>query len=377
MRLRLILFLITVAADAQVVLDSTHVPAAVQMFEKSEDRRPLQCDVDPIKPRVDFGFRFQTGYAVRFPLSQYEGKNHRWAILSRVTPEGGAPVFLLNAIQLPEIPKTKALAEIGGSYVVGEGRYSVDLLVYDEQDRSCRKSWRIEARKSRAEKNVTIRVAPGAVRSLGSRMTERRDNGTERLYRITVLVHAAPAFSRATRLRAWDRELLLGTLGPLVELLPAQSVRLVVFNLDQQKTLLVKDDFNPEQLGEVAQALNRLELGTVNVSTLQNQGGHINLLADLINREIASDDVDAVVLLGPPSRYFTKFPPSALDESPQGDRKVFFVQYRPFFRRGAEFPDLLQNTVKTLKGRTYTVHSPAEFANALKKIEGELGEPRK
>ena len=376
MRSAFILLAIAVASDGQFVIDPSKLPRELLTLHNLKNQT-LDCTALAIKPRLDFGFRFQSGYVVRIPLSQYEGKGHRWGILTRVTPENRSPVFLLNAIQLPEIPKTRAEAEVGGSYLLGEGRFRVDLLLFDEQDRVCRAGWDVEAKRSRSERNVTIRLEPASVRALGSRLRAARDAAEERPLRLTVLAHAAPVFTRSTRLRAWDRELLLGTLGPLLEQLPAQSVRLVVFNLDQQKTLMEKPDFDAGKLGEVAQALNRVELGTVDVTVLQNRGGHVNMLADIINRELIKPEaLDAVILLGPPSRYFDKLPQSALEERGEQARRLFYIQYRPFLRRGAEFPDFLQQATKAVKGRTFVVHDPAEFATALNKIKGELLPPR-
>ena len=372
MRLALILLALASVCAGQVVIDPSKLPADFLKMDNLKNPT-LDCTALPIKPRLDFGFRFQSGYVVRMPLSQHEGKGHRWGILTRVTPDGRQPVYLLNVIQLPEIPRTKAQAEVGGSYLLGEGRYRVDMLLFDERDRVCRAGWDVEAKRSRSERNVTIRLDPGTVRGLGSRLRTTRDSAEERPLRLTVLAHAAPVFTRSTRLRAWDRELLLGTLGPLLEQLPAQSVRLVVFNLDQQKTLLEKPEFDVEKLSEVAQALNRVELGTVDITVLQNRGGHVNMLADIINRElIKPEGLDAVILLGPPSRYFDKLPQSALEDRGEQARKLFYIQYRPFLRRGAEFPDFLQQATKTVKGRTFIVHDPGEFANALNKIKGEL-----
>ena len=58
--------------------------------------------------------------------------------------------------------------------------------------------------------------------------------------------------------------------------MPARSVRLVVFNLDQQKTLLRQDALAPGALGRVAQALNGTELGLVDYHVLQNPHGHMD-----------------------------------------------------------------------------------------------------
>ena len=184
---------LTGIATAQVEIDPARLAKDLRDFEHQSGEMAVKCEVMPIKPRIDFGFRFRSGYALRVPLSEYFGPGHRWGILTRVMPEaGGKPVYLLNVIGLPDVPKTKVEAEVGGSYLMGEGRYTVDLLLTDDSNRTCRKQWKIEAKRSGSEKKMTVRIAPGVVRQIGSRHAVVKTEGGSRAARITVLVHAAP-----------------------------------------------------------------------------------------------------------------------------------------------------------------------------------------
>ncbi len=118
-------------------------------------------------------------------------------------------------------------------------------------------------------------------------------------FRLTILLHAAPASPRRLHLRAYDRILLLSSLSALLERAQPTSVRLEVFNFDKQRVIYGSDDFTLKSMGGVAQALNRLELETVDVKTLQNRSGAVDLLASLIGKETASPKPsDAVVFLG-------------------------------------------------------------------------------
>ncbi len=376
MRFTFLIIFACLSLRAQVAVDYDRVPDAFKSLQASAGEKKLQCEIFPFKPRVDFGFRFQTGYGIALPLHQFRGPGHALGILTKVTPEGGGkPVHLVSGVRLPEVPETKVKVELGGSFLTGEGRYKVEVFMIDDATRVCRKTWTITAKRSRAERNMSIRLPDGAVRSLSARHAATVERSGDRPYRVTVLVHAAPVFPFATRLRFFDRELLVGTLGPLLEQLPAQSVRLVLFNLSQQKRLLDRDPFRPEELDQVSQALNGLELGTVHITTLQNTGGHLMMLADLINHELeAKERPDAVIFLGPVTRYWDKLPPSVLAERSSGDPLFFYLQYHIFMQRGNELPDLIQNTVKSLRGKTLTVHNPGEFANALKQIESRMQE---
>ena len=142
--------------------------------------------------------------------------------------------------------------------------------------------------------------------------------------RFTILMHAAPAVTRRTRLGPRDRVMLTGTLSSLIGHLPASSVRLVVFNLDQQKELYRQDDFSLQSMNQVARAINGIQLETVDYQVLQNRTGHVDLLADLIHSEVsAAKPSDVVLFLGPMARYSDKMPLEEL-EHPEGPGPRFF-----------------------------------------------------
>src|SRR5580765_8637650 len=81
------------AADghAQFPVNIERMSPAMRNFDWRPDDKPLNCSVSELKPALNFGFRFQSGYTVRVPMGQYRGLGHRWTVLMRVTPEGGQP----------------------------------------------------------------------------------------------------------------------------------------------------------------------------------------------------------------------------------------------------------------------------------------------
>jgi hypothetical protein len=295
--------------------------------------------------------------------------------LTRVTPEAGQPVYLISAMKLPEVPKTKVEVEVGGVYVLGEGRYTVDLLLLDDSNRVCRKSWPVEAKLGANERGLKLGMNPETVGPLSFRhWSPQRDSAADvrPLSRLTVLLHAAPVVARSTKFRARDRTLLLGSLASLLESLPARSVRLVVFNLDQQRELFRDDILTPEGFDRAAEAMSNLELGLVDYRILRNRGGHMSLLADLINQELQSaDPSDAVVILGPPTRFYDKVPPATI-EPHTGAPQFFYFKHRPYFGLGADLPDTIEFATKKLRGKTMEIHSPDEFAKAIKQVEAQI-----
>ena len=166
--------------------------------------------------------------------------------------------------------------------------------------------------------------------------------------------------------------MLLGTLSSLLDRVPVRSVRLVVFNLDQQKEVYRRDPFVPEALGQVARSIGELELGMVDYRVLRNRGGHLDLLADLVNAELtAKEPADVVLFLGPQARTTDQVPRAEL-ERPQGPSpRFFYLQYKPFVvqPQQASLPDTINYAVNKLKGKTLVIRTPGDFARAIDQME--------
>ena len=156
--------------------------------------------------------------------------------------------------------------------------------------------------------------------------------------RLTIFLHAAPLFPRRTRMRPNDMVTLMSTVSSLLERVPARSVRLVLFNLDQQKELYRKDDFLLQDMGQVSQAMTNIELGKVDFQVLQNKRGHVDLLADLVNREMqAQPSSDVVVFLGPAPRFLDRVPQASL-EKPARPRSAVLLLSNFAFRAANSRP---------------------------------------
>ena len=365
-------------AFAQAVIDVNKIPKEWQDLQARKGDQKLDCRISPIKPQLNYSFRFQTGYVVQVPMRQYLGKGHWIATLFRVTPEEQerAPVYFTTTARLPEVPKTNQVAEFGGGFVVGEGKYRVDMLVTDNSGRVCTDDWKVTAKLGRKEDDVAPGMPMGAVDEISLRKWTRGSKGAhdEQGHRITVLMNVSPVFPRRVRLGGYDRILLLSSLSSLVERLPLRSMRLVLFSLDQQREIYRDDQFEPSRFGRVAQALNQLELGTVDYDVLKNPHGRLDLLSDLIGEAARDTDNDAVLFLGPKPWHFDKVERSNLPERSPQDRPFFYVQLRPFI--GATYTDTLTRAVKQMGGKTFDVYAPGDFAAAIRDISKSLDEKR-
>jgi hypothetical protein len=287
--------------------------------------------------------------------------------------EGTVAVYLVDRQRLPQIPKTNVELRFGGNYLGGEGSYDVTWMMVDDRQRVCRKSWRVDVRRGRGERNVKVAMPEHAVWDVslrGAILAPAPNPDDASAVRLTILLNAAPLFQRRTRLRGGDVGTLISSVTSLLERLPTRGVRLVVFNLEQQKELYRNPDFKLANMPAVAAAMNAIDLSTVDYKVLQNRRGHVDLLADIVNQEIqAETPSDLVLVIGPTSKFIDRVPASLL-RAPVGPAPKFVnVQIIPLMLTPSTLPDVIHNAIAKLGGKTVPVHSPGEFAKVIARLE--------
>jgi hypothetical protein len=353
-------------------------PARLRRFPNAFEPKPgevaLRCDVTPTRPMLDYGFRFQTGYRVSMPAAQFEGKGHVLSVLTRVTPraEGATAFHLLTRQNLPAIPKTNQEMTSGGSFLIGEGKYDVNWVLVDDRNRVCRKNWHLDVKRSHSERTVEVGMPANTVWDYslrGARLQPKPADDAEAI-RLSILVNAAPLYQRRTRLHAGDVGTLMSALGSLLEHVPTRGVRLAVFNLEQQRELYRNTNFTLSRIPEVAAAMNAIELNTVDFQVLKNRRGHVDLVADMVNKEIqAEPPSDAVVVIGPESRFFDRVPAELLHVLSKPAPRFLNLQIIPLMTAPTGLPDVIGNAIARVGGKTVTVHSPGDFAKAIARLE--------
>jgi hypothetical protein len=401
------------ASSAQTVVSPADVPAAEKRIESQESEKILRCDVDHSKAALNFGFRLQSSYLLQVPLVQYTGPGHAWNILLRVTPEdaGEHPVYLADRLELPAGMHPEYIGEASGSFVLGEGRYSVKFLAYDDMGRVCRREWQLDADARRSGRAIKVAMPPNTVADLSYSPPDSGNLADPPIpRRLTVLLNGSAPY------RSWlsayyhpgvisphsdtpefydYRAALLGILSSLLEKLPGTFVRLVVFDLDQQKETLRQNGFTLKDMDKAAHAANDTDHWVVTVSELQNRPSRLGLLANLIERETdAREKSDLVVFLGPQIASSGNMPPHFLDSEKGAEVRFLYLQYRLspngiFYstppemtsnpvgilgvgtarRPPPEGADIIDLTVARLKGKTLAVHSPLDFAKAVEAIK--------
>jgi hypothetical protein len=230
----------------------------------------------------------------------------------------------------------------------------------------------VDVRRTRHERDVKVAMPGDTVWDVslrGARLMPR-DTDDAAGVRLTILLNAAPMSPRRTRLRQGDIGTLISAVSSLLERVPTRDVRLVVFNLEQQKELYRKANFLLENMPDVAQAINSIELNTVDYQVLKNRRGHVDLLAELVNQELkAQPPSDVVLFLGPVSRYDDRIPTAMLEKSPGRTPQFMDFQIVPLFGPPPSLPDVIRNAISRVGGKTVMVRSPGDFAKAIARLE--------
>jgi hypothetical protein len=392
-------FALAAVACAQTLVEPERTAEIRQAFDQPAGGA-LRCEISPVKPVLTFAFRFQAGYQLRFPLSQFSGPGHRISVHVRITPEGRPPLFLTTAKVLPEVPDVKADAVEDGVFEIGEGAYAVDLLVLDNDHRSCRSSWRLQVHRNGSEQEILTTTPALTVTEPGAAATAQSPNKAPDIARLTILLNAAPMSPNRPKLQEEDIEPLTSSVASILRQWPARSVRLIAFSLPQRSIVFRNDKFNAAQIEELGQRLQNMELGAVDYHTLAKAGKPLDLLATLLSDELGgATSADAVLILGPhvASREddLSQAPEKRLKPSP-----IFYLQYLPVPRlggrgfdgtppigsagRGPIHPsvdnmpmpaismaagDGIQKLVSRLKGETMPIRTPHDLAEAIHRID--------
>ena len=396
---------LTIPACGQSVVEPERVPSVEQVFAASASGARLRCTISPVRPTLSFDFHFHTGYTIEFPLAQFFGSGHGLNIHARVTPEGRAPVYLTHTNALPEVPDSRLDGQTAGSFVVGEGKYAVEVLVEDDQQRFCRGTWQIQARRTASERQLKPTSPSGAVEELsGSQPLPPASNSSPRIARLTVLVHAAPLSPNLSQLQPDDVQRLADSLSSLLRELPARRVRLIAFNLDQRAVIFRKDGFEANQRAELTAALNHLQLGLFDYRVMRERPKPMALLLGLVQTELRdTKPPDALILLGPPSRMRDDVPADLPGGRAAASPPVFSLQYRvsrPLLPgRGGDaaanvgrarsgqalsnpvpieapiptgIEDSIERLVGRLKGQTIPVRTPHDLADAIQRMDARI-----
>jgi hypothetical protein len=339
-----------------------------------KDDRRMACRVQPYPARSNFEFQFWAGYDIAVPVKQFEseGRERPMAIAIKVTPEqkGAKANYLFSRAAFPRkiSPQLWTMKHVemnlGGGFLVGVGKYRVELRVMDSARRLCYRDWKVEAK----DIGVPTKLKPNEVKDSGFEGWEGLKDGRGT---VSVYVQAAVFVRRriTTKLSAWDRAVLLGSLRSLLEVGGFARARVKVFHLDGRRVLFEREEFGKGDFESLMDVLMGLNLGTVSYETLRGPNEEA-FLTGLMGEEVARDKPsDAVVFLGPAARSGPKLSPLARELRGQLP-PLHYLVLTPWL---AVESDLLERFVKAAPGgKVHSVYQPADLAKGIREIRERL-----
>jgi hypothetical protein len=369
-------------ARAQVVMTGSGPGGLIRIFntdaavlELQEVRKDLPCSVVPVKPVLGFDLRFHSGYEVSVPLKELAGSENLLTMVFRVTPENrkDEPVYFVQRVRVPAIEQdAKGDAYLQGAFDLGEGNYHVDWLMRDRSERVCSDYWDVQAGLPSRDRQMDLELTPGAIRAAEAEPFKEEPpierNQTEPPLNVKVLVNFAPQNQRSATLQPLDTTALVSILRGISREPRITKFSLVAFNLQEQRIVYRQDNANRIDFPALGEALQSLNLGTVDLKRLSQKSGETEFLTQLIQKEIGTEDhPDALIFAGPKALLDGNVPRDSLRDVGDVEYPVFYMNYN-LNPQNNPWRDAIGHAVKFFKGYEFTISRPRDMWTAISEI---------
>jgi len=338
------------------------------ILEMKEPRKDLPCAVTPAKATLGFDLRMHAGYEVSIPLKSLAGSENLLTIVFRVTPEGtdAGPSYFSQRIKVPPIEQDAGGdAYLQGSFDVGEGKYTVDWLMRDRTERVCSSYWDVEATLPARDRDIELVIQPGVVSASEFQPFKEeppvaRAQDTPPL-NVKVLINFAPQRAYSAVLQPVDTSALVSILRGLSREPHIGKFSVVAFNLQEQRVIYRQDSADRIDFPALGEAVDSLNLGTVDLKQLSTKNADTQFLTDLIRREIAPESrPDALVFAGPKAVLEENVAADALRELGNVQYPVFYMNYN-LNPASNPWRDTIGYAVRVLRGTEFTISRPRDL----------------
>ncbi|MDZ4798981.1 MAG: acetyltransferase [Bryobacteraceae bacterium] len=352
-------------------------PSDIAVLEAGETRKDLPCAVINSKPLLGFDLRYHGGYEVSVPMKELSGSENLLTIVFRVQPlePKGDTLYLTQRFTVPSIEdEAKGDAYLLGGFDVGEGKYHVDWLMRDRSERVCSHSWDFEAQLPAKDRQIALALTSGEIRALDREQFREEPpvarSSEEPPLNVKVLVNFAPQNSKSATLQPLDTSALVSILRNISRDPRIGRFSLVAFNLQEQRVLYRQDNADKIDFPGLGEALNSLNLGTIDLKRLSQKHGDTEFLANLIRQEVSVPGAavpDAVVFAGPKALLEESVPQDSLRQIGDLNYPVFYMNYN-LYPQAVPWNDTISKAVKFMKGQEYTISRPRDLWFAVSEM---------
>jgi hypothetical protein len=376
--------ILALRADAQSLLSGTasNLPLRLltsdsAVLDLGEPKRDLPCTVSVIKPQLEFDFMFHTGYRVSLPLRELAGPENLLTMVFRVTAAtgGSEPAYFTQKIRVPAIASDQGGdAAFEGAFLVGRGKYQVDWLMRDRDERFCTNFWNVTARLNPKDTLLAQAVLQDVVKPMppdpfvDEPATDPAWAG--RRLSVQVLVNFAPRHPAGAIIAPDELRDVSGILRQINREPSIERYTFVACSLQPYKVIHRQQGVRQIDLPDLGRAVSTVELGRVSVDQLAMKDGASSFVAEVILEDFERERPDAIILISPKSDVELKLPREVLNRL-QGC-PVFYLNYGhnrdPFY-----FVDTFGTAVRQLRGFAYTISQPRDLVIAWSDIVSRLG----
>ena len=345
------------------------------VLEAGEPRKDLPCVVTPDKPVLGFDLRFHAGYSVTVPLKELAGTENLLTILFRVIPQNHKddPMYFTQRVRVPSIEDdAKGDAYLQGTFDIGEGSYHIDWLMRDQSERVCSFYWDSDAFLAPKDKQMGLNIAPGVVHK--DEGEEFKDEPpieriqSEPPLNVKVLINFAPQDALSATLRPSDTAALVSIIRSISRDPHIGKFSIVAFNMQEQRVIYREENVDRIDFPALGNALNSLNLGTVNLKLLSQKHGDTDFLADLIKQETTgASHPDALIFAGPKVMLDENVPPDSLKQIGDIRYPVFYMNYN-LNPQAVPWKDSISRAVRFFKGTEFTISRPRDLWYAVSEM---------
>jgi hypothetical protein len=337
------------------------------------EAKSIRCHFYHSEPYLQFEQDYRSAYSIFLPLKQIDDRAARQGVVAlRVTPLNppAPPAYFFRREEIPGRASDARLAahastSLFGGLALGPGRYRLDARFELASGEACRAAW-----------DVRTGAAPELPGPLGAGEVAAVDLGRWKGFqprpglasrRATILLHATPRGSvyDRVRLHPLDISMLLGAVSALLNSGHFDSARIVVFQFFRTRIVFEADSITPDGFRRLAEALDKIDIGTIDVPTLQRANTRDEFLARLLLDEAARRPASGDV-------FFVGFHRAMANswdvDWPKGTALPFRLTYFPIIGLRNVPADAIAQLVRKAGGRTVAISDPRQFGKLVRAL---------
>jgi hypothetical protein len=373
------------------------IPTDLATLESGDERKDLPCTVTQHKPELGFDLRFHSGYEVSMPLRELSGPGEVLTILFRIASQDDPrhATYFVQHYRVPPIDDdAKGDAMLEGVVDLGEGKYHIQWLMRDREERICSSNWDVEAALPPKDKPMPLFIGPKEIAETlaepfvddaPQRTTQQPDGAPPTevptpvaasasqgasapqntrnpdSLDLKLLVNFAPQNSLSPALQRSDTDALVSILKAIQRDPHVSRVSLVAFNIEEGRIVYRQETAEQIDFPALGKALKTMKLGTVNVARLGERHSQTEFLEDLIQHEVGTAaHPDAVIFAGPKAMLDADVPQDDLRRIGDVECPVFYINYN-LNPQAVPWKDSISHAIRAFKGTEYTISRPRDL----------------